>query len=546
VFYEDQVTNSPRPKRPWLATAAVFLAAFLALSFNLWRTGIASGWIDPILHYGAMDEALYTSEAIYMASHGAWMTPTLLGRWVFEKPPLLMWLSAVSMKLLGIGPFAARLPAVLAGALLVALCFAIARAVRSTAAGIAAALLCLCSPLLFAMSRRNMTDVLLAAVMVTVVAVLIRDPALARAGSRVVFVVAIAAGVLDKSVAGLLPALAALPFAVVMRRSPWRIILLSACAIALASPWFLYNLAVHREWFLADLGFQIVTTGVRAGHQTSSENQVLFYLLRLAYGAPAALLLLVTGVPALLRSLRRLHAGPLLLVCYLAVVFAALMAFRFRSEQYLTWLIPAVILAAVVSTPLLAGRRATWLTLALGAILVVEAAVPGRPWSLSWRPGSTIPAAPALSRYCEERRGNELYILGVVDQFYAATLPLGTVRYGWVDPADSVADTHPHLEYLGISQSATAPPDVPRYAERLRAWGMNSTAPIRTGILARNADELAALVRAHPEADFLVSPEIARRLGEDRHIVRAATPTFVLLESAEGRPAGPAPRTCRM
>ncbi len=538
------------PKRAWLATAAVFLAAFLGLSFNLPHTGIASGSVDPILHYGAMDEALYTSEAIHMATHGAWMTPTLLGRWIFEKPPLLMWLSALPMKAFGIGPFTARLPSVLAGALVVALCFAIARAVRSTAAGLAAALLCLSSPLLFAMSRLNMTDSLLAAAMVTVVAALIRDPALAQTGSRVVFAVAIAAGILDKSVAGLLPALVALLFAMVMRRragpGPWRIVLFTACAIALASPWFLYNLAVHREWFLADMGFQIVATGVTSAIQTSSENHVLFYLLRLAYAAPAAVILLLTGVPSLVRSLRRFEPGPFLLACYLAVVFAALMAFRFRSEQYLTWLIPAVILAAAVSTPLLDGRRAAWLMLALGAILVVEAAVPVRPWSISWRPGSTVPAAPTLSRYCEERRANELYILGVADQFYAATLPLGTVRYGFVDPADSVAATHPHLEYLGIAQPATASPEVPLYAARLRAWGMNSIAPIRTGIVARNLDELAALVRAHPEADFLVSPEIAARLGRDGHIVRATTPTFVLLESPEARPAGPAQGTCRM
>jgi 4-amino-4-deoxy-L-arabinose transferase-like glycosyltransferase len=537
-------------KSAWLAPVAVFLAAFLALSFNLRGTGMASGWVDPILHQGAQDEATYTAEAIHMAEHGEWMTPTLLGRWVFEKPPLLAWLSALSMKAVGVGPFAARLPSVLAGALVMMLCFVIARAVRSAAAGVAAAMLGLSSPLLFTMSRLNMTDILLAAAMVTVMATLVHDPALLRTGSRLVFVAAIAAGILDKSVAGLLPALVALLFSVLTRRrtgtSPWRIVVLTGAAVALASPWFLYNLAFHREWFLADTGFQIVSIGVKPPHQTSSENCVLFYLLRLACGAPAALLLALTGVPALARSLRRLDPRALLLVCYCAVVSAALMAFQFRSAPYLTLLIPAVILVGAVFTPLLAGRLTVVLLVALSAVVIIEAAMPERPWSLSWRPGSTIPAAATLSRYCETRRANDLYIVGVVDQFYAATLPLGTVRWAWLDPADAFASTHPNLEYLGIAQPASAPADVARYAARLRAWGMNSTAPIRTGIFARNEDELAALVRAHPEADFLVSPEIAARVGADRHVVRATTPTFVLLESPQAHPAGPAPWTCRM
>src|ERR1035438_9219979 len=105
----------------------VFGIAFAILSWNLWSVGIASGYIDPVMRLGAQDEATYTREAITMARDGGWMTPTFLGRWVFEKPPLTMWLSALSMKLLGIGRLSARLPAVVAGALIFALFFAIVR-----------------------------------------------------------------------------------------------------------------------------------------------------------------------------------------------------------------------------------------------------------------------------------------------------------------------------------------------------------------------------------------------------------------------------------
>ena len=35
---------------------AVFAAAALILSWNLWNVGIASGYIDPVMHFGAQDE----------------------------------------------------------------------------------------------------------------------------------------------------------------------------------------------------------------------------------------------------------------------------------------------------------------------------------------------------------------------------------------------------------------------------------------------------------------------------------------------------------
>src|SRR5579862_376583 len=107
-----------RPMKLFRPEWMVFVVASLLLSWNLWNTGLASGYVDPILHFGAQDEATYTREAITMARNGGWMTPTFLGRWVFEKPPLLMWLSAASMQGLGIGRVSARLPVVFAGALI--------------------------------------------------------------------------------------------------------------------------------------------------------------------------------------------------------------------------------------------------------------------------------------------------------------------------------------------------------------------------------------------------------------------------------------------
>ena len=116
--------------------AAVFAIALLALGYNVRHVGIASGFIDTVTHLGAQDEAVYTREAIHMATRGEWLTPTYLGRFILFKPPLLMWLSGISIKLFGIHALPVRLPALFAGALICAIVFGIVRNSRSTGAAL--------------------------------------------------------------------------------------------------------------------------------------------------------------------------------------------------------------------------------------------------------------------------------------------------------------------------------------------------------------------------------------------------------------------------
>ena len=60
------------------------------------------------------DEARYAEIPREMLTLGDWLTPRLNHVLYFEKPPLQYWLSAISMKLFGFHPFAARLPLALA------------------------------------------------------------------------------------------------------------------------------------------------------------------------------------------------------------------------------------------------------------------------------------------------------------------------------------------------------------------------------------------------------------------------------------------------
>jgi len=436
----------------------------------------------------------------------------------------------------------ARLPAVLAGALICAVCFAIVRRERTVAAGICAAAMALSSQLLFTMSRHNMTDILLAAAGVCAIACLQR-------GWWAGFATAAACGILSKSVAGLLP-IGAMAIWVAVRRDghPWvRAAVAGAAAVAMALPWYICNFLAHRDWFLADMGFQLITTG-SASQQTSPENHVWFYISRILRSDPAMAVILALALPAVWTALRRRDSTAVLLTGGALVYFAALMAFRFHSEQYLTWLLPWMILLAAVYSPVLRGR---WAWIAAAALLSIFAI---RAVHLNYyRSGSTIAAAPVLERYCVERRANTLYILGVDDEFYSAVLPLERVRYGWLDPAGLAAREHPHLAHLGILISARELAGVdarmPLYARRLREWGMNSTRAVSTGIAAHDLAEFQEMVLQHPESDFLVARAILREPGkDDLHRVAFANAEFALLESlaSAGSMRQPAAWPCRM
>lgn len=503
----------------------VFIVASVILSWNLWNVRIASGDIDPSRHLGAQDEATYTREAITMAHEGGWMTPTFLGRWVFEKPPLLMWLSAASMKTFGIGRVTARLPAILAGALLCALCFAMVSRERSLYAGLAAAAMALGSQVLFTMSRHNMTDILFAAAGMCAFAILLRDPDLRSPAHLACFVIAASEGIMAKSVAGVL-VLAVMVVVTGLARKRWaRALMAGAAAVAFASPWFLYSFIFHRDWFIADIGFQIVTIGTTA-HQTVDENHVWFYFIRILHSDLLPVLLTITAGPALFRAVRKCEPAAVLAISYFAIYLAALMVFHFHSEQYLCWFVPSLILIGALYSPLMSNRGAIGIFLV--ALIVFIA--------ISMRPVTAIAAAPALSRYCTEHRATDLYILGIDDEFYSAVLPLHCVRYGFIDPADVVAREHPHLVYLGLlipaSELSQLDAKLPVYRDRLRVWGLESTKAVATGVFAHDAATLAQIIHDHPESDFLVARSI---LSDPEHAsshrVAFDNADFALLES---------------
>jgi len=107
------------------------------------------------------DEGRYAEIPREMLERGDLITPTLNYVKYFEKPPLLYWINAASMKIFGLSEFSARLPSALCGLLTVLATYLIARRLydRRTAL-LAAVILGTCAGFVL-QSRIILTDMLL-------------------------------------------------------------------------------------------------------------------------------------------------------------------------------------------------------------------------------------------------------------------------------------------------------------------------------------------------------------------------------------------------
>jgi len=107
------------------------------------------------------DEGRYAEIPREMLERGDLITPTLNYVNYFEKPPLLYWLNAGSMKLLGQNEFAARFPSALAGLLTVLVTYVAGRRLMDRRSGLIGAFMLGSSTGFLFQSRIILTDMLL-------------------------------------------------------------------------------------------------------------------------------------------------------------------------------------------------------------------------------------------------------------------------------------------------------------------------------------------------------------------------------------------------
>ena len=92
------------------------LFSFLILFVPL-RRGDLSGY----------DDAFYAHQAKVMVQTGDWWNIRFNGELSFEKPPLFLWLEALSLSVFGVSDFAAKIPAAISGFGTIVLVYFLAR-----------------------------------------------------------------------------------------------------------------------------------------------------------------------------------------------------------------------------------------------------------------------------------------------------------------------------------------------------------------------------------------------------------------------------------
>jgi 4-amino-4-deoxy-L-arabinose transferase-like glycosyltransferase len=207
------------------------------------------------------DESLYAEAAREMAASGDWVTPRVNGGAFFEKPPLYYWMAAASYRVFGVSPFAARLPAALAGILSVVLVALIGARVWGRRAGLLAGLALATCLQMAIVGRMGIMDMPLA--FLTILAMLAYARWVTKAGLlwAVAFGACVGLGVLLKGAAGGIPVgIALMDLAV---RAAWgkrlrpslTIGSIGRAAVALvvsggiAAPWFMAMSARHGAAF---------------------------------------------------------------------------------------------------------------------------------------------------------------------------------------------------------------------------------------------------------------------------------------------------------
>lgn len=532
----------------FLQPLVVFLIALGALGIGIERAKVAAPISDPVAGYRSQDESLFANSAITMDADGGWLTPRFLGRLYLQKPPVQLWLSALSMKLLGISLFALRLPMLIAGALGVVLLFAWCRESTSTAAGIVASLLLVSDPLWHIFSRLCYTDLLLTMFCSLALWFVFRDPRLEHASSILGFAMATAAAIMTKNVAGAIPILTLLLYSAAMRASdrPRFRQIAAACglAILLAAPWHVYQLLVHFRWFWADyVQTQLLAYGIHPPAQIAAELPLLFYAKRLFLVDPVLCVLALASLPGLwMAAKRRDAAQPILIAAWLVVVLLALCSFQARGQlRWVLFLVPPLCMLAACFAP--APKK--WLVAILCVAFAVKAGLPARTWGLPFGTYPPMPAEARLRTYSDRARPNALVLVNSDDELYSATLPLPKIHYCWIDASGLVQRLAPHYVELGITVTAAQFDELqrlePGYRERLREWGLDSGAAIATAIVAESDADVARMVNANPAMDYYLPARFrATFAGVTTHDIAGESGEYFFL-LARQRPEVPLP-----
>ncbi len=344
--------HSATAAQPWYVSTRLHLLVLAVFFAVLYMPCLGMGSL------AAFDEGTY-AEVARQCLRGHWVVlhhgP---GPWNTDKPPLMIWVQAISMALFGETEFGVRFPVALCGIALVLMTYALGRRMFGALGGLLAGLLVGLSPHVSGFALSGMHDVPLAAC--TTAAMLCGYIGFIE--KRPIFqtwmLILVGVGVMVKSVSGLLPVFAIGLWIALFwqwKRLAWRAVpgwplgpipMGFLGAVLIVAPWHVaFAIALPHDFWYLYLGFTIKQRLIE-GFYVLGDFPYLQTLININGANP----LLPLGFVGLIWLLGRLFAKRDLsnayLFLWLGVFTAVVLLSRTQSHHYAMPIYPALALTA--------------------------------------------------------------------------------------------------------------------------------------------------------------------------------------------------------
>ena len=333
-------SNNSQGHRPFFlnrSDLSLILILIVFATFALfWKLGAGS--------LAAWDEAIYAQVSKETAQGGGWLTLHWEYKPWFEKPPLLVWATALLYRLFGVTEFWARAASAISGVLLVAVTYSLGKLAYNKQTGLLSALVLLTCYYFLSFSRFGTMDVMLTLFICLAIYAYLR----LRENQKWWYMVwaACALALMTKGAGGLV-APAVIILALVFDRTVVNALrarefwLGCGLALLIVAPWHILMLVRHGRAFIDEyLGYHVLarTTRTLEGHHTTP----LYYFARLIDGFFPWCLLIPFAFVSSVREIRRGQRRSRLFVILCALVFALYTLIPTRRPWYIVPLFPAL------------------------------------------------------------------------------------------------------------------------------------------------------------------------------------------------------------
>ena len=512
-------------------------------------TALLAFWSVGSLPLIDVDEPVYGQVGREMAhaSLSGWLSPRYGGALWFDKPPLFYWLTALSMRLLGVSEFAARLPSAGLSVVLVGATYALARrafpALPKAAlwAGFALAT----SLQFFTLARAAVTDMTLA---VCLTGALYGLYAWARTGRGRWMALAGALtglGMLTKGpVALVLVGVQAVAYLLLTRQakrllSPALWLGFALCLVV-GLPWFLLMVHLHGQLFISGfLEANNVTRYLKAEHK---ETSPFWFFLPVLLGGffpwslPLPWALITAWRQGKAEYIQRAADNPLLFLGFwAALVFVFFSASQSKLVTYIFPLYPALAVLVGVWLARLPDTsprfRPLWIYAALNVALAVALSKLGPKYGVApvtltlWLLVLGLAAVLAL---VFQRRAWAWLVPGIATALF--------LLLAWCSPTWRVRETDISDRQIAILASLTTPSDGVIHALGLKHPSLRyySTWPV---VYTDDHDAAAQDIQTHPGVVYALRPkglnELKSKYGVTHYEVLQQNPQTVLIRATK-------------